>query len=1198
MKRIVLLIFYLIFSSNAFCQSPFELRSEYYGHYDFTMIGASLNKVENTPLNCSQLNYLLPPVAQLDLAPDQNIIAATLYWSANTITGFDEEVRLNNQLVQSEKTFVRHFDLGNRFYTFYSCKSDVTEYVQAQGNGSYTLTELTIDRTKNCTVSYGGWALLVVFEDENLNFNTVKIYDGWQGISGSSPPITISISGLSIDEPLGSYLGMLSWEGDSSLAVEESVHFNNHLLSNDANPSNNLFNSTNSFTGDVVNNMDMDRFDIAQYVQRGDTTASFTVGSGQDLVMMNMIAFTLKTDLPNPGLHFLPANVNCAREEIELIWRATNYASSDTLFAGSPISIYQSEDKVNPIFQLETTKDLAPGQFEEFRRKLPFAISASNEAQFYGEINLDAQGQPITYEFDISDNTDSLIISWPVFDPIPIADKEGCIASNQSDAFVIKELKQDLELKHLDYAFDFYRSLEDSEQQLNKIEDTVAFLMQEQTIYCRENEYGSACYALVPFKLIGHKSPDTEFITQRACAQENNTTATFDLSTIKAEWENAQPVTAQFFTSLQQAIEQKAPLDNLLLNSAGQTLYYRLNALDSDCFAMDSITLQVIPRVDLPNDLTPLKQCVPQGELGIFDLTDIEQQIPLVNADNTSLTYYEDAALTQSVSQVEDYQAKENQQQLYIKISPKDQEACYQIVAFRLLSLPIPESKDVPLRMTTCADVKEAEFNLDHLIPEITGNNHQYVVEFYEDEQLSQKITTTTHYLSAERTIYTKLIHRESQCESYGQINLQVDYLPEHQTYFFESCAIDENNMATSIDLTAYAQSIKEGNEAIEIQFYLTENGAKEELASDRINIQKPFISQNNTIFIHLATKNTTTDCSDVAPLNIEVLPLPAIQEKTVIECSEAAQAAFDLDKLKQDYNSTNSFEIKIYKTEQAAVEAMPESELRGIYSSTDATLFVKALSSRSGCSLIKPLHLVVDQLPLLENELTYSDCLKNGLVTIDFALLPSKILDVPDNAYSLQFFASQKDADLGQNAIHSARLTEDSLFYIKISSLYSNCYLIKPLFIAMDEVPEMDLGIRSFCLEKGFLLPDGRIVYEPGHYDFIYQPEPSACDQYVQVSLQPKEIYFPNAFSPNNDGINDLFRALPEIDCIMNLSYYSLQIFNRWGQLVFETDDYDTGWNGQFNGELAPLDVYVWHAEYEYQGERKEQSGNLHLLE
>ena len=54
--------------------------------------------------------------------------------------------------------------------------------------------------------------------------------------------------------------------------------------------------------------------------------------------------------------------------------------------------------------------------------------------------------------------------------------------------------------------------------------------------------------------------------------------------------------------------------------------------------------------------------------------------------------------------------------------------------------------------------------------------------------------------------------------------------------------------------------------------------------------------------------------------------------------------------------------------------------------------------------------------------------------------------------------------------------------------------------------------------------------------------------------------IYVPNAFTPNKDGLNDLLK--PFMIGIRELKYF--RIFNRWGQLVFETQDPNNGWDGR----------------------------------
>ena len=70
--------------------------------------------------------------------------------------------------------------------------------------------------------------------------------------------------------------------------------------------------------------------------------------------------------------------------------------------------------------------------------------------------------------------------------------------------------------------------------------------------------------------------------------------------------------------------------------------------------------------------------------------------------------------------------------------------------------------------------------------------------------------------------------------------------------------------------------------------------------------------------------------------------------------------------------------------------------------------------------------------------------------------------------------------------------------------------------------------------------------------------------------------FYVPNSFSPNNDGKNEIF--LPRVNDIVN---YELIIYNRWGELIFYTNNPEIGWDGFIEGKPAPEGVYVWRIHY-----------------
>lgn len=71
--------------------------------------------------------------------------------------------------------------------------------------------------------------------------------------------------------------------------------------------------------------------------------------------------------------------------------------------------------------------------------------------------------------------------------------------------------------------------------------------------------------------------------------------------------------------------------------------------------------------------------------------------------------------------------------------------------------------------------------------------------------------------------------------------------------------------------------------------------------------------------------------------------------------------------------------------------------------------------------------------------------------------------------------------------------------------------------------------------------------------------------------------VYVPNAFTPNSDGLNDVFRILNGV----KTDKFYLKIFNRWGQPVFETRNWKQGWDGRYHGQLQGTGTFVWFMQY-----------------
>ncbi len=110
-----------------------------------------------------------------------------------------------------------------------------------------------------------------------------------------------------------------------------------------------------------------------------------------------------------------------------------------------------------------------------------------------------------------------------------------------------------------------------------------------------------------------------------------------------------------------------------------------------------------------------------------------------------------------------------------------------------------------------------------------------------------------------------------------------------------------------------------------------------------------------------------------------------------------------------------------------------------------------------------------------------------------------------------------------------------------------------------------------------------------------------SASDQITVSVIFNRNVYIPNAFSPNDDGVNDAFIVYGEQDLF---EVEKLRVFDRWGNKVFEREnippnDPNFGWDGTFRGEKMNPGIYVYHLRVRYiDGEVRDFSGDVMLID
>ena len=145
-----------------------------------------------------------------------------------------------------------------------------------------------------------------------------------------------------------------------------------------------------------------------------------------------------------------------------------------------------------------------------------------------------------------------------------------------------------------------------------------------------------------------------------------------------------------------------------------------------------------------------------------------------------------------------------------------------------------------------------------------------------------------------------------------------------------------------------------------------------------------------------------------------------------------------------------------------------------------------------------------------------------------------------------------------------------------------------------MEQAVETEISAKIFP-DESFQLGSYSINTPGAHIGTLSSA--SGCDSTVYLQLAYYTIYIPDAFSPNDDYINDVFSFYGGGE-IKEIS--SLHIFDRWGALVYrgEALQLSQGWDGTVNGEDAPPGVYIYTANLMMiDGREKVLQGQISLL-
>lgn len=487
----------LLITSTIFGQD-ISLFQQFNGRYDFVFIGNTLNPIENSFQ--TTVSVLTSSSAQLSLNSNDQIEKAYLYWAGCGPVDFD--VKLNGQPIRPDRTFILQRLVSNLVFDYFSAFKEVTDQVQATGNGNYTLSDLdvsaSIDFHSQRSTNFAGWAIIVIYKNQNLSLNQLNVYDGMQAVPDE---VNITLNSLNVIDNNDAKIGFLAWEGDSGIAVNETLRINGTPIGNPPlNPVNNAFNGTNSLTNsNVLYNMDLDVYPIQNNISIGDTSAQIQLTSSQDFVMINAIVTKLNSQLPDAMIGINSIDKQCDSRSIIAHYKVINPNSTAVLPSNTPISIYANNVYLRTIYT-QTNIPIDGNESGQVTVVIPNSIPTIFDLKLV--VDDIGNGTGIVAEINEINNkyvTPVELSVSPLFNIVP--NLESCNLGNSKGVFNFSDYETLVKINSSD-AVSFFESQVNAQNNINPILNSTNYiaLSTPKIIYIRLDN-GGGCYSITSFVL-------------------------------------------------------------------------------------------------------------------------------------------------------------------------------------------------------------------------------------------------------------------------------------------------------------------------------------------------------------------------------------------------------------------------------------------------------------------------------------------------------------------------------------------------------------------------------------------------------------------------------------------------------------------------------------------------------------------------
>lgn len=620
--------------------------------------------------------------------------------------------------------------------------------------------------------------------------------------------------------------------------------------------------------------------------------------------------------------------------------------------------------------------------------------------------------------------------------------------------------------------------------------------------------------------------------------------------------------------------------------SSTVTIYYHV--IINGCASAATVDLTVEP---LDIDKVDKRTCPDADGNGYFDLNDLEEDV--TKGNRYTVAWYEDPTTTDLCSNyhpLDNYVSNQAVKIIYAEVS---QGNCTEVIPIELLLEDIYINEDT---IYGCGLNGSGTLNLNVIAPYISGTND---ITFYRSLPRIDLYEITgdelDEFLASDGSeIYVTV--SDGSCDKDGTIPIKIFESPEANPIRLPGCDYSQNGFAV-YDLTS-------GNDQISDPSY--QFGYYSAQHPDSI-IYPPldqYVSAGGEVYV-LVYDGLCMNMTTIA-LDVYEAPLANVIDIEGCDGDLDNSASFDLEGNIGRITNNAGLDLTWSLNGQELSPDLSD------YESGNATLELTVLDPATTCSTVTTTNLVLNQdVPSIYYR---GNCTNN---------ITSFLYSASANFTGATWDFGDGSTGSGVNVSHEYQTTD--ALTVTLSGTSGNC-----TFTATEEIE-----IKSFELEviddqnifegESVILTtnhsdDGSVLHkwtgvalddanssspeaspvliedqdEFTYYVVVTNEDSCTASGSVIITVDgDRTIETPTSFTPDGDGINDNYIFPANGVCTINFS-----IFNRWGKLMFNTNDPNQGWDGTYEGKEQPMDNYAYHAEVEYcNGEKVFLKGYIVLI-